>query len=254
MALTDAQKQKFEEDGYLIVPSLLTYEEVEVVRQRADLIGSGGVTPELGRGIQVEPSIQKGQVVAKSPVESIRKLGGLVRTDHVMNTHATNPKIMDIIADLLGPDIKLLGDQLFMKSSMHGSRKNYHQDSQSWQHVAPDNLVSCWAALDDATVENGCLWFIPGSHKWGLIGVEREREVEQEALSGPLENEVPIELKAGDCSFHHSLVLHSSRANRSSQRRRGYATHYMSARTRYVGEGDKPDYLLIRGEEFLGCV
>lgn len=254
MALTNAQKQKFEEDGYIIVPNLLNHDEVEAVRQRADLIASGGVTPEPGWGIQVEPSIQRGEEAAKSRVESIRKLGGLVRTDPVMNAHATNPKIMDIIADLLGPDIKLLGDQLFMKSSMHGSRKNYHQDSQSWQHVAPDNLVSCWAALDDATVENGCLWFIPGSHKWGLIGVEREREVEQEALSGPLENEVPIELKAGDCSFHHSLVLHSSRANRSSQRRRGYATHYMSARTRYVGEGDKPDYLLIRGEEFPGCV
>ena len=254
MALTDAQKQKFEEDGYIIVPNLLTDEEVKVVGQRADLIASGGVTPEAGWGIQVEPSIQRGDVEAKSRVESIRKLGGLTRTDPVMNAHATNPKIMDVLADLLGPDIKLFGDQLFMKSSAHGSRKCYHQDSQSWRNVAPDNLVSCWAALDAATVENGWLWFIPGSHKWGLIGVEREREIEQQALAGPVENEVAIELKAGDCSFHHSLALHSSRANRSSQRRRGYAVHYMSARTRYVGEGDTPDFLLIRGKEFPGCV
>ena len=254
MALTDAQKQKFEEDGYIIVPNLLTDEEVELVGQRADSIASGEVTPEPGYGIQVEPSIERGEVTANSRVESIRKLGGLVRKDLVMNGHGTNPKITDILADLLGPDIKLLGDQFFMKSSVHGSRKNYHQDSQSWQNVAPDNLVSCWAALDDATVENGCLWFIPGSHKWGLIGVEREREIEQQSLSGPLENEVPVELKAGDCSFHHSLLLHRSGANRSSQRRRGYATHYMSARTRYVGDGNKPNFLLIRGQEFPDCV
>ena len=93
----------------------------------------------------------------------------------------------------------------------------------------PHSLVSCWTALDDATVENGCLWFIPGSHKWGLIAVEREREIERRALAGALENEVPIELKAGDCSFHHSLLLHCSQANRSTTRRRGYATQYMSS-------------------------
>ena len=119
------KKQKFEEDGYIIVPNLLTQEEVEVVRQRADLNASGGVTPEPGWAIQVEPSIQRGEEAAKSRVESIHKLGGLVRTDPVMNAHATNPKIVDIMADLLGPDTKLLGDQLFMKSSMHGSHKNF---------------------------------------------------------------------------------------------------------------------------------
>ncbi len=254
MALSDEQKQKYEEDGYLIVPNLMTDEEVEAVGQRADSIASGQISAKEGCRIQVEPSIQRGEVTAKSRVESIRKLGGLVRTDPIMNAHGTNPKVIDILADLIGPDIKLLGDQLFMKSSVHGSRKCYHQDSQSWQHVAPDNHVSCWAALDDATVENGCLWFIPGSHKWGLIGTEREQEIERQSLAQPLEDEVPIELKAGDCSFHHSLLLHRSGANRSSNRRRGYATHYMSARTRYLGDGASPNYLLLRGKEFPGCV
>jgi phytanoyl-CoA hydroxylase len=257
MALTDEQKQRFDENGYIIVRELLTDEEVNAVGKRADQIAVGEVVPEPGFGRQVEPAIQRKEVEAKSTLESIRKLGGLVRTDPVMHAHATNPKILDVLEDLIGPDIKLFGDQLFMKSSAHGSRKNYHQDSNSWRPYVPYSLVSCWAALDDATVENGCLWFIPGSHKWGLLDVEREREIEKKALAGPLENEVPIELKAGDCSFHHSLTLHCSHTNRSKTRRRGYATHYMSSKTKYTGEGaptKSNNHMLLRGREYPGCV
>ena len=158
MALTDEQKQRFDENGYIIVRELLSDEEVHAVGQRADQIAVGEVVPEPGFGRQVEPAIQRKEVEAKSTLESIRKLGGLVRTDPVMHAHATNPKILDVLEDLIGPDIKLFGDQLFMKSSAHGSRKNYHQDSNSWKPYVPYSLVSCWAALDDATVENGCLW------------------------------------------------------------------------------------------------
>ena len=161
---------------------------------------------------------------------------------------------MDVIVDLLGPDIKLYGDQLFMKPPQHGSRKEYHQDSNSWKHLVPYNLVSCWAAMDDATLENGCLWVIPGSHKWGLISREREQEIESHALEGEWENELPVELQSGDCSFHHSLLLHSSHANRSSKQRRGYATHYMCSKTKYLSDTPKPDYPLICGQEFPNYV
>ena len=254
MALTDDQKQQFDESGYIVVRNLLTDEEVETVGNRADQIAVGEVT-QPGFGVQVEPAIQREEVEAKSRLESIRKLGGLVARDPVMYAHATNPKILDVLEDLIGPDIKLFGDQLFMKSSAHGSRKNYHQDSNSWRPYVPYSLVSCWAALDDATVENGCLWFIPGSHKWGLLSTEREREIEKQALAGPLDNEEPNELKAGDCSFHHSLLLHCSHANRSKTRRRGYATHYMSAKTKNTGEGAQSNtHLLLRGREYAGCV
>ena len=254
MALTGEQKRKFETDGYLIVRKLLTQSEVKRVKRRADLIASGEAEHVPSQSIQQEPAIQRREVVANSKTDAVRKLGNLVRHDEVMRAHATNPKIVDVIADLIGPHIKLLGDQLFMKPAGHGSRKPYHQDSKSWTQIIPYNLVSCWAALDDATVGNGCLWVIPGSHKWGLLGEEGQQEIEKEAILGRANNEAPVELKVGDCSFHHSLLLHSSHANRSSKRRRGYATHYMSARSRDVSESAKRDYPLIRGVEFPGCV
>ncbi len=254
MVLTEEQKKDFEENGYLVIRNLLTQEVVGTVRQRADLIAAGEAPHVPQQWIQEEPAIRRGEVVANSKRDAVRKLWCLVPYDEVMRAHATNPKIVDVIVDLLGPDIKLYGDQLFMKPPVHGSRKEYHQDSNSWKQLVPYNLVSCWVALDDATLANGCLWVIPGSHKWGLISREREQEIEGQALSGQLENEVAVELKAGDCSFHHSLLLHSSHANRSPKRRRGYATHYMSAQTKYVGDKAKPDYPLIRGREFPGCV
>ena len=257
MVLTDDQKREFDENGYVIVRNLLTREEVEAVGHRADQIAVREIA-QPASAVQVEPAIKRKEVAAKSKLESIRKLSSVARTDSIMHAHATNPKILDILEGLIGPDIKLFDDQLFMKSSAHGSRKNYHQDSNSsvMSKYVPHSLVSCWAALDDATVENGCLWFIPGSHKWGRIAVEREREIEKQAFAGALENEVPIELKAGDCSFHHSLLMHCSQANRSTTRRRGYATQYMSAKTKFTGEGTpfRTDFLLLRGEEFPGCV
>ena len=254
MALTNEQKQEFETDGYLIVRNLLTQSEVKRVKRRADLIASGEAEHVPSQLIQQEPAIHRREVVAKSKINAVRKLGNLARHDEVMRAHATNPKIVDVIADLIGSDIKLLGDQLFMKPAGHGSRKPYHQDSKSWTQIIPYSLVSCWAALDDATVENGCLWVIPGSHKWGLLGEKGQQEIEKKAILGRANNEVPVELKVGDCSFHHSLLLHSSHANRSSKRRRGYATHYMSAKSRDLSESAKRDYPLIRGVEFPGCV
>ena len=257
MALTDEQKQHFDENGYIIVRNLLTREEIDAVGKRADQIAVGEIAQPTS-AVQIEPAIQRKEETPKSTLESVRKLSSVARTDPIMHAHATNPKILDILEDLIGPDIKLFDDQLFMKSSAHGSRKNYRQDSNSsvMSKYVPHSLVSCWTALDDATVDNGCLWFIPGSYKWGRIAVEREREIEKQAIAGALENEVPIELNAGDCSFHHSLLMHCSRANRSTTRRRGYATQYMSAKSKFTGEGTpyRTDFLLLRGEEFPGCV
>jgi phytanoyl-CoA hydroxylase len=254
MTLTAEQKGHFESKGYLVVRNLLTAAEVEALGARADQIAAGEAKHVPEQWVQVEPAIKRGEIQADSQVASVRKLWNLVPYDDVMRAHATHPKILAVIADLLGPDIKLYGDQLFMKPARHGSRKEYHQDSQSWKKIVPHNLVSCWAAMDGATQTNGCLWVIPGSHKWGLIGKDRERQVERMALTGEVSTETPVELNAGDCSFHHSLLLHSSHSNRSSKRRRGYATHYMSAHSKYIGDDEKPEYPLVCGREIPGCV
>ena len=120
------------------------------------------------------------------------------------------------------------GDQLFMKAPTTGSAQAWHQDSASWRDIFPMDLVTAWTAIDDATLKNGCLHFIPGTHRWGMLQSNRLQHVSPEFGSQrwPIR---PTPLKAGSVSFHHSLALHMSHANQSAQRRRGYAVHYMRA-------------------------
>jgi ectoine hydroxylase-related dioxygenase (phytanoyl-CoA dioxygenase family) len=125
--------------------------------------------------------------------------------------------------------------------------------------------VSCWIALDDATIDNGCMTVIPGSHNWGPIGSEqRERFLVDPLLPDP----VPVELPAGSCMFHHGLNFHRTGANTRPNRRRGLALHYIRSETMYLGianeeqrlmtECEKPrgefPFMLVRGEEFDGRV
>jgi ectoine hydroxylase-related dioxygenase (phytanoyl-CoA dioxygenase family) len=134
-----------------------------------------------------------------------------------------------------------------------GSAAGWHQDAQAWPFFVPHNHVSCWVALDDATLENGCMRVIKGSHQFGII--ERTR-IPNFLTSEEMANEAAVPLPAGSCMFHHGLTLHSSHANKSPYRRRGLALHYIQSRTRYIGgEGDPPNnWMLIRGQEFPGCV
>jgi phytanoyl-CoA hydroxylase len=74
-----------------------------------------------------------------------------------------------VIEDLIGPNIKLYTDQLMMKPRFNGTVTDWHQDSVAWPHFAPQEHVSCWLALDDATVDNGCMTVVPGSHHGGPI-------------------------------------------------------------------------------------
>ena len=151
----------------------------------------------------------------------------------VLREHAFGDRLVDVIADLLATDdLKLYNDQLFMKPAHHGGAQAWHQDSQAWLNMFPMDLVTAWTAIDQATVTNGCLWMATGSHRWGMIPGQVKERVEK-LLDGDWPS-AALELRPGSVSFHHSLTYHRSGANHSPHRRRGYATHYMRARTWYV--------------------
>jgi ectoine hydroxylase-related dioxygenase (phytanoyl-CoA dioxygenase family) len=192
---------------------------------------------------------------ADTYADSLRKMNHLAFHDDVFQAHARNPKVLDVIEALLGPDLKLYQDQILMKPPKVGSRLRYHQDAPLGFHIdPPDRMVTCWAALDDSTEENGCMRVLPGTHRFGIIDRAEWEAYEQRALDGRLPEERPLVLRAGSCSFHHGLILHSSAPNPSGKRRRGYATHYVSAQCRYTGPPDKNDAMLVRGRAFPGYI
>ena len=91
--------------------------------------------------------------------------------------------------------------------------------------------MTCWIALDEATLENGCLRYLPGTHELGIV----DRAHIPVLVSQLQQDEVPVPRRPGHGVFHHGLMLHSSGPNSTPHRRRGLVLHYISASTRYIG-------------------
>ena len=256
--LDEEQVRQFKLNGFLTVQDVLSAEEVDALAGQTDLIAAGKAEHIPETSIQLEKAFREGTRKVTDQVLSVRKLYNLAVYDEVMWSHATHPRIVDIIADLLGSDdIKLYGDQLFMKASVTGTAQAWHQDSASWRDIFPMDLVTAWTAIDQAVVENGCLNFAPGTHRWGMMQ-KRQLDWFLEDLGSEQWPIVPAPLEPGSVSFHHSLVLHQSNANLSGQRRRGYAVHYMRAasqRDESVADApEMPPFRQIRGRSFAGRV
>lgn len=249
---------QFKENGFLVIENVLSAEEIAAVGARADLIAAGKAEHVPETSLQLEPVFRDGSQPVQDRVLSMRKLYDLAVYDPVMWDHVINPKIVDIIADLLDTDdIKMYGDQLFMKSPEVGTAQRWHQDSASWRDILPMDLVTAWTAIDDATLDNGCLHFAPGTQRWSMMRSPQIDPFLEDLDSGRWPSE-PVPLKAGSISFHHSLTLHRSGANTSSKRRRGYAVHYMratSVKDEAVTDAPKmPPFKQVRGDSFPGRV
>lgn len=257
-ALTPAAVKEFQVNGFLKVDNVLSAAEVAALGEHADVIAAGKAPHIPAASLQLEQVFREGDAAVADRVLATRKLFNMAVYDELLWAHVTSPAVVDIIADLLGTDdLKMYGDQLFMKSPATGSAQPWHQDSASWRDIFPMDLVTAWAAIDDATLDNGCLRFVPGTHRWGMLGRQRLDhfipDLETDAWPA-----VPVPLRAGSISFHHSLTLHTSSANTSAQRRRGYAVHYMRAASwkdeTVTGAPEMPPFKQVRGRSFPGRV
>jgi ectoine hydroxylase-related dioxygenase (phytanoyl-CoA dioxygenase family) len=137
-----------------------------------------------------------------------------------------HPRFTVPAAQLLGGSVRFWHDQLFCKPAHHGGVVAWHQDYSYWTRTAPMAHLTCWVGLDDATRENGCLHYVPGSHRWELlprVGLADNMEAIQTVLNAEQKRQfkpVAIEMKKGEASFHHPLMLHGSFENRSARQRR----------------------------------
>ena len=162
----------------------------------------------------------------------------------IVNVHKTDPafedlirkkEILDAVKDCLASEVHLLRDQAFFKPPRSGGEVYMHQDNRYW-HLDPPLAVTIWIPFDDATIENGCVFFIKGSHTAGKVkhaaalngvSVQMEAEADKElSTANPL--------KAGAASIHHCMTLHWSPPNTSPNARLAFSIQYISDRvTRY---------------------
>jgi ectoine hydroxylase-related dioxygenase (phytanoyl-CoA dioxygenase family) len=160
--------------------------------------------------------------------------------------HVAIPEITEAVAQLSGDDLlRVWHDQVQSKPEKAGCPTTWHQDWPLWPIIEPANLISAWVPFQDATIENGCMWMVPGSHLWGdqqayLDTAEHFQPTHNDPSrlpEGARLDAVPVEVKKGECHLHHCLTWHGSRANRTDGMRAAMAVHYMPADTRYVKRG-----------------
>ncbi len=141
-----------------------------------------------------------------------------------------NPRFLVAASQLLGNvPVRFWHDQLFWKPAKKGGVVAWHQDYSYWTRTKPVAHLTCWCGLDDATKENGCLQYIAGSHRWGLLP-KPVLAGEIQGISDFLNDEQKeqfdhpqyAEVKAGEAIFHHSLTLHGSGENKSDKPRRAF--------------------------------
>lgn len=144
------------------------------------------------------------------------------------------PAILDLVEDVIGPDIVCWGTHLFAKLPDDPKAVPFHQDAAYWP-LTPSRSVTVWLAIDDTDAENAAMQFVPGSHREGALPhVERAldgtRVLKREAIGMEARPKRFVNaLAAGELSLHSDLLLHGSDANRSSRRRTGLTIRYAAA-------------------------
>lgn len=158
----------------------------------------------------------------------------LLDQDEAFVEVCNNAAILDMVEQLIGQDIALWNSSFFAKPALNGQRTPWHQDGKFWP-IRPLATCTAWLAVDDATIENGCLRIIRGSHKdraikaHNALGDDAEVTLFEELDPSTYEeaDAVDLVLKAGQISLHDVFLLHGSEANASPNPRRGLTMRFM---------------------------
>jgi ectoine hydroxylase-related dioxygenase (phytanoyl-CoA dioxygenase family) len=218
--VTRPHVEKYQREGYCIVDKLLEPREVDRVCEYLD------------------PWIEE-QARHMRP-EHLDK-------PHVWDKHfldfCSQPKLLDAVEPFIGPNIVLFSSHIISKAKGDGLAVPWHQDGNYWP-LEPMNVITLWLAIDDSTVENGCMRVIPGTHTLGPIEHEAAENPETKVLheqipAGYVDQSKAVDcvIPRGGCSFHAPYIIHGSTPNTSPRRRCGYTMRFMPAETKMLRTG-----------------
>lgn len=259
--VTDQAARFFHEQGFLVLEDAVSPEEIEALRSDALAIcrGERGPIPGSDAGVQGE-----------SDEETLRRTLCIHfphKVSDLMERTLAHPAIVDALTSVIGPNVKCMQSMLFIKASGKPGQA-WHQD-EIYIPTRDRSLTGAWIAMDDATVVNGCLWVIPGSHWPGVLyhqewHADPRFDCAHEARRFPWSSDdaVPVEVKAGSIVFFNGYLLHRSLPNYAEGGfRRSLVNHYMSAESllpwyggqlpegAHVAVADYRDVTLIAGED-----
>jgi len=217
--LSPDQVQFYREHGYLAGVRILDDEQVEALREELAFLADQS---HPGHHLFYEYHSNESPDPAKILFHAL----GAWRITPAFHDILWHPAFTVPASQLLEGRVRFWHDQLFCKPARHGGVVAWHQDYSYWTRTRPMAHLSCWIGLDDSTRENGCVHYVPGSHRWDLLpitGLAGDMNAIQSVLTESQRREfkpVAIELKKGECSFHHPLMVHGSYENRTERPRR----------------------------------
>lgn len=237
--LKQEQIDFFNENGFLAGVKMLDENQIEIIRKEMAEIADPN---HPGHHLFYEFHSNESQ----DPNTILFHALGAWRISPSLHDVLWNPRFVMAASQLLGNvPVRFWHDQIFWKPPKQGGVVAWHQDYSYWTRTKPIAHLTCWCGLDDATKENGCLQYIPGSHRWGLLpkpviagelaGIKTFLNEEQKKM---FEHPRFAEVKAGEAIFHHALTLHGSGSNTSEKPRRAFVINVFADGV--VSDADEP--------------
>ncbi len=240
MTLSSAQVEGYARDGFVSPVPALTREQAAHYREKMAAF-------ERAVGGPLTSDATDARYRSRTHV-LLAWVHGLVR----------HPAILDAVEQLIGPDILVYTSTWFIKEPESAAIAAWHQDA-TYFGLRPYEHVTAWLALTDATAENGCMEFLPGSyrrgqlpHRAGVVAASVNRAGQAVTIDVDDAPAVHAPLRAGEFSLHHTLCLHRSQPNRSAGRRIGLAVSYVPTRVQHLGVKHKTPAMLVRGVDTFG--
>jgi phytanoyl-CoA hydroxylase len=265
MTSENSSQVLFEQQGFVVLEGFVSNDDCERLRVRAQQLVSEFDPAEvvsifstheqsrkadeyfLNSGDKIhfffeEHAFNPDGTLKQTKEQSINKIGhALHDIDPVFGEFSRNSKIKELAATLEVEAPLLLQSMYIFKQPNIGGEVSCHQDS-TFLYTDPNNILGLWFALEDATIENGCLWAIPGGHKSGLKSrwVRSGKGGMEFTVFDPTpwaeEELIPLEVKQGSLIVLHGLLPHRSLENRSTRSRHAYTLHLIGAKSKYPAE------------------
>ncbi len=225
--LTDKQIEAYRRDGYLVIPRLIEGEQLAELRALTDHIVAEA------RGVAASDDLYDLEPSHSASLPRVRRLKPAIFKRYAFFQALTrDAKITSILAQLLGPNIRLYGGKLNMKSAGYGSRVEWHQDWAFYPHTN-DDVLATGLYLDDCDSDNGPLMVLPGTH----LGPTYDHHADGRfcGAMNPADcaldfaKSVPLMGPAGSMTIHHARLVHGSALNRSNRQRRLLLHEYTAA-------------------------
>ena len=239
--LTSEQISSYRENGFLIIEDFLDREELDNWREMVGEAVSLRDDNRLPEGSYHISRKTEGEAVFRQRIN--------LWMDHEgVRALMLDRRLGKMAADLEGVDgIRIWHDQALIKLPW-SNPTSWHQDNPKWSFES-EHAITVWVALDDVTIQNGCMFFMPGSHKRRLDDFQSDGN-HVGALFGAYPElsrmePVPVIMPAGGCSFHNGLMVHGANANMTPYPRRAFTCAYMPDHSRFSGEPNVlPDRIL----------